>query len=83
MICSTHEDELNEEYLASLKALRSLLCLDNRIIFLRNISNAERTLLLERSTAVLYTPVNEIGIGLVPIEAMALGCLVIACNSGG
>jgi alpha-1,3/alpha-1,6-mannosyltransferase len=31
---------------------------------------------------LLYTPANE-HFGIVPIEAMHLGCVVIACNSGG
>jgi alpha-1,3/alpha-1,6-mannosyltransferase len=39
--------------------------------------------LLERSSIVLYTPLNETSIGLLPIEAMALGCIVMACNTGG
>ena len=31
---------------------------------------------------MLYTPENE-HFGIVPVEAMYLGCVVIACNSGG
>lgn len=31
---------------------------------------------------MLYTPENE-HFGIVPVEAMYLGCIVIACNSGG
>jgi alpha-1,3/alpha-1,6-mannosyltransferase len=31
---------------------------------------------------LLYTPENE-HFGIVPVEAMHLGCVVIACNSGG
>ena len=31
---------------------------------------------------MLYTPANE-HFGIVPVEAMHLGCVVIACNSGG
>ena len=31
---------------------------------------------------MLYTPANE-HFGIVPVEAMHLGCIVLACNSGG
>ena len=34
------------------------------------------------TTALLYTPENE-HFGLVPVEAMACGVPVLACNSGG
>jgi len=54
----------------------------NKSVFLRNVSEKEKTLLLQRSQVVLYTPINEVGMGIVPIEAMSLGCLVIACNRG-
>jgi alpha-1,3/alpha-1,6-mannosyltransferase len=30
----------------------------------------------------LYTPENE-HFGIVPVEAMHMGCIVLACNSGG
>ena len=31
---------------------------------------------------LLYTPENE-HFGIVPVEAMYMGCIVFACNSGG
>ena len=31
---------------------------------------------------LLYTPENE-HFGIVPVEAMYMGCIVMACNSGG
>jgi alpha-1,3/alpha-1,6-mannosyltransferase len=39
-------------------------------------------LLLENTQILLYTPENE-HFGIVPVEAMYMGCIVIACNSGG
>ena len=51
-------------------------------MFLRSISNDERLLLLENTSVLLYTPENE-HFGIVPVEAMHMGCVVIACNSGG
>ncbi len=42
----------------------------------------QRALLLAACTAVLYTPQNE-HFGIVPLEAMAAGRPVVACNSGG
>jgi alpha-1,3/alpha-1,6-mannosyltransferase len=30
----------------------------------------------------MYTPENE-HFGIVPLEAMYMGCIVFACNSGG
>ena len=39
-------------------------------------------LLLRNTNILLYTPANE-HFGIVPVEAMYLGSVVIACNSGG
>jgi alpha-1,3/alpha-1,6-mannosyltransferase len=52
------------------------------VIFLKSISNDERLLLLENTKVLLYTPENE-HFGIVPVEAMYMGCIVLACNSGG
>ena len=58
------------------------LRVSDSVVFLRSISNDQRVLLLKRTDILLYTPSNE-HFGIVPIEAMHLGCVVIACNSGG
>ena len=52
------------------------------VVFLKSISNDQRLLLLENTDILLYTPENE-HFGIVPVEAMHMGCIVIACNSGG
>ena len=39
-------------------------------------------MLLTNTDILLYTPENE-HFGIVPVEAMHLGCIVIACDSGG
>ena len=52
------------------------------MVFLRSISNDQRILLLEHTKILLYTPENE-HFGIVPVEAMHMGAIVIACNSGG
>ena len=49
---------------------------------MKSISNDQRLLLLENTKVLLYTPENE-HFGIVPVEAMHIGCVVIACNSGG
>jgi len=51
-------------------------------VFLKSISNDARLLLLENTNVLLYTPENE-HFGIVPVEAMYMGCIVLACNSGG
>lgn len=53
-----------------------------QIIFLRSIPDELRWCLLRHSKAVLYTPSEE-HFGIVPLEAMAVGSPVIACDSGG
>lgn len=52
------------------------------MVFLKSISNDQRIQLLEHTMVLLYTPTNE-HFGIVPVESMHMGCIVIACNSGG
>jgi len=69
----------NVEHYEELQALAEGL---NNVIFLRSISNEERLTLLKYTDVLTYTPENE-HFGIVPIEAMYMGCIVLACNSGG
>lgn len=72
----------NVEYLEELRVDAERLSVIHRIAFLPSFSDAQRAALLARSVAVLYTPPDE-HFGIVPLEAMAAGVPVIACNSGG
>ena len=51
-------------------------------MFVQSFTDAERGALLAAACAVVYTPTNE-HFGIVPLEAMAAGRPVLACNSGG
>lgn len=57
-------------------------CLVLQVVFLRSVPDNHKTLLLSACTAVLYTPQHE-HFGIVPLEAMAWGKAVVACDSGG
>ena len=52
------------------------------IWFVPSFSNAQRSTLLEKSLAIIYTPMNE-HFGIVPIEAMGASRPVVTCNTGG
>ncbi|CDW77836.1 alpha--mannosyltransferase alg2 [Stylonychia lemnae] len=58
------------------------LGIEDKVVFLRSISGDQRINLLKNTKILLYTPQNE-HFGIVPVEAMHMGCVVIACNSGG
>ena len=47
-----------------------------------SFTSAQRTALLAACIAVVYTPPGE-HFGIVPLEAMAAGRPVIACNQAG
>lgn len=72
----------NVEHENELRKLAEELGITDRVVFLKSISNDERLLLLENTKVLCYTPENE-HFGIVPVEAMYMGCIVIACNSGG
>ncbi|KAJ2922526.1 hypothetical protein H1R20_g14557, partial [Candolleomyces eurysporus] len=59
-------------------------CPEPDVLILLNFTTAQRTALLRSPStlALLYTPENE-HFGIVPIEAMACGVPVLACDSGG
>lgn len=72
----------NKEHLEELKSLTRERGLSSGVFFFPSFSDRQRALLLAAAAAVLYTPQNE-HFGIVPIEAMASGKPVVACNSGG
>ena len=84
MIAGGYDPRLEENvsHHLELYSLATSLGVNRRVVFLRSISNEERVLLLKSADILLYTPENE-HFGIVPVEGMYLGCVVIACNSGG
>lgn len=70
------------EYAEWLKGLAAAGGERREVLFLHNISTAEKDLLFHRMTALLYTPLRE-HFGIVPLEAMRAGKPVIAVNYGG
>jgi len=72
----------NVEHDIELQKQAMQLGVQDKIIFLKSISNDQRLLLLEKTEMLLYTPENE-HFGIVPVEAMHMGCIVMACDSGG
>lgn len=53
-----------------------------QVVLIRSFTDAERSALLAAAAVVVYTPTNE-HFGIVPLEAMAAGRPVLACNTGG
>ncbi len=54
----------------------------SQVYLLPSFTDGQRAALLTACVGVLYTPQHE-HFGIVPLEAMASGRPVIACNSGG
>jgi len=80
-------DHRLEENVREFDRLRSLalskgLRPDEDITFLRSFSNDHKLILLKCSTGILYTPIGE-HFGIVPIEGMACGAMVVATATGG
>lgn len=84
IVAGGYDDRLaeNVEYLEELRQLSAQLGLEDRITFERSVSDDRRRALISSALCLLYTPPNE-HFGIVPLEAMALGCPVVATNSGG
>ncbi|EIE26568.1 glycosyl transferase family 1 protein [Coccomyxa subellipsoidea C-169] len=72
----------NREHFCELQELVQQLGLQDKVRLVASFSDAQRSALLAVACAVLYTPENE-HFGIVPLEAMAAGRPVVACDSGG
>jgi alpha-1,3/alpha-1,6-mannosyltransferase len=81
VIAGGYDDAVTEnvEHYEQLVQLASGL---TNVRFLKSISNEDRLTLLEYTDVLTYTPENE-HFGIVPVEAMYMNCIVLACNSGG
>jgi len=55
---------------------------DVDVLFLLSVPNALKEMLLNTAKLLIYTPSNE-HFGIVPLEAMLVGCPVLAANTGG
>ena len=63
------------------KKLAKDLKIYNNVFFVCDINNNEKFELMKRSRILLYTNANDY-YNTLPIEAVHLNCLVIACNNG-
>ncbi|OAF70252.1 GDP-Man:Man(1)GlcNAc(2)-PP-Dol alpha-1,3-mannosyltransferase [Intoshia linei] len=84
VIAGGYDERLSEniEYYKELTDMAHRLDIYENVVFLKNINENMKRFLYKRSRCILYTPQYE-HFGIVPIEAMAIGCPVIAHNSGG
>lgn len=55
---------------------------DVELLFLQNVTNLLKEMLLSSARLLVYTPANE-HFGIVPLEAMLRGVPVLAANTGG
>lgn len=55
---------------------------DVEVLFLQNMTNLLKGMLLSSARLLVYTPANE-HFGIVPLEAMLSGVPVLAANTGG
>jgi alpha-1,3/alpha-1,6-mannosyltransferase len=55
---------------------------DVEVLFLQNVTNILKEMLLSSARLLVYTPANE-HFGIVPLEAMLSGVPVLAANTGG
>ncbi|KAJ8125440.1 hypothetical protein O1611_g8201 [Lasiodiplodia mahajangana] len=55
---------------------------DVEVLFLQNVTNMLKEMLLSSARLLVYTPANE-HFGIVPLEAMLSGVPVLAANTGG
>ena len=72
----------NVSHLQELGKLAANLGIRDQVVFLPSFTDTQRAALLSCAVGVVYTPQGE-HFGIVPLEAMAAGRPVIACNSGG
>lgn len=72
----------NKEYHEELRDLAESMGVLDRVTFLCSFSDAEKVALLQKCTALIYTPSNE-HFGICPLEGMYMRKPVIAVNSGG
>ncbi|CUE86750.1 glycosyltransferase ALG2, putative [Bodo saltans] len=72
----------NVDHYTELVTLSNTLGIEKHCVFLRSIESSTKHLLLSRAQCIVYTPSGE-HFGIVPIEAMAFGKVVLAVNDGG
>lgn len=72
----------NVEHYEELVSYSRTLQIEDHVTFLKSPSDKQKQLLIDRCSAVVYTPENE-HFGIVPIEAMYAKRPVITTNTGG